>query len=192
MEVVGTPIRRPGRALPRHDHLPKRGAIKPSNRSLLKHGYHQGYIKTCRCRDCGAHGERLRHDHPRHHGGLARGVDARRGPADHVDRPPCRTPCTLELKRNKGFSVTVERDGYEPAQSNVEPSASGWGFVAMLGNVVFGGLPGVIVDAFSGATMKLEPNPYVVSLAEVPAPAPSTPSGQPLAMRPRALTSAIY
>jgi hypothetical protein len=53
----------------------------------------------------------------------------------------------------------------------------------MAGNVLVGGLIGVAVDAGSGATQELVPNPLNVTLEPLPAPAPE-PEPEPVAVDP--------
>lgn len=76
----------------------------------------------------------------------------------------CTTPCTLELKRKNNFGVEIEKEGYDRVSTQVVSSNSRAGAVGMAGNVLFGGLIGIGVDAASGATKELRPNPLVVKL----------------------------
>lgn len=76
----------------------------------------------------------------------------------------CRTPCTLELKRKNSFGVEISKQGYERVSTQVVSTTAGAGAAGMAGNVLFGGLIGVGVDAASGATKELKPNPLVVKL----------------------------
>jgi hypothetical protein len=100
----------------------------------------------------------------------------------------CTTPCTLELKRNQNFTVHIEREGYEPVEANVGHSTAGAGGVAMAGNILFGGLIGVAVDAATGATQDLEPNPLRVKLVPL---APIAPDGPPVAAAPGGALPAV-
>ncbi len=76
----------------------------------------------------------------------------------------CTTPCTLKKKRKDSFQVRIELDGYEPVETQVLSQISAGGAAGMAGNVIVGGLIGVGVDAASGATKELKPNPLVVKL----------------------------
>ncbi len=76
----------------------------------------------------------------------------------------CTTPCTLELKRKNNFGVEIEKEGYDRVSTQVVSSSSRAGAVGMAGNVLIGGLIGIGVDAASGATKELRPNPLVVKL----------------------------
>jgi len=93
----------------------------------------------------------------------------------------CTTPCTLRLKRKSGFTVTATRDGYEPTTANVESRLSTGGGAALAGNILIGGLIGGGVDAATGATNDLRPNPLLITM---------TPIGGAVAAAPAADTSA--
>ncbi len=71
-----------------------------------------------------------------------------------------RTPTSVELKRRKGHSVRVEMDGYEAFERAITTKANGW----IWGNIIFGGIPGLIVDLATGAIHDLEPNHIVANL----------------------------
>ena len=88
----------------------------------------------------------------------------------------CTTPCTLELKRKNSFGVEIEKEGYDRVSTQVVSSNSRAGAVGMAGNVLIGGLIGVGVDAASGATKELRPNPLVVKLASSQGQASTTPA----------------
>jgi hypothetical protein len=89
----------------------------------------------------------------------------------------CKTPCSLELKRKKDYTLTVEKPGYETVKTNVLSEVSGAGAAGMAGNVLVGGLIGVAVDAASGATKKLTPNPVKLTLVPLTAP-PAPPAAE--------------
>ena len=50
--------------------------------------------------------------------------------------------------------VKIELDGYQPYETNLTRSTSGW----VWGNIVFGGLIGLVVDASAGGMYKLTPD----------------------------------
>lgn len=79
----------------------------------------------------------------------------------------CRTPCSLEMKRKKEVVVEISKQGYEPVKVNVLSQIAGAGAAGMAGNVLLGGLIGAGVDAATGATKQLKPNPVKVSLVPV-------------------------
>ncbi|VAX33145.1 hypothetical protein MNBD_NITROSPIRAE02-37 [hydrothermal vent metagenome] len=79
-----------------------------------------------------------------------------------------KTPTTVTLKSGAGFftgasyKVTFEKPGYEPQTAVIEKELDGW----YIGNVLFGGLIGLlIVDPATGAMWKL-PDSINVTLAE--------------------------
>lgn len=70
------------------------------------------------------------------------------------------TPATVSLKRSSGFfkpeqyQITVSKEGFPTKQVIVEGKLNGW----YLGNVIFGGLIGLlIVDPMTGAMYTLKP-----------------------------------
>lgn len=77
----------------------------------------------------------------------------------------CTSPCTVELKRKHDYHVKIAKAGYEPIDTDVKSQIVGAGAAGMAGNVLVGGLIGVGVDAYSGATKGLKPNPLSVNLA---------------------------
>jgi hypothetical protein len=83
------------------------------------------------------------------------------------------TPCTFKLKRKADFEVTITKAGYKTWTGHVSHQASGAGIATTVaGNAILGGLIGVGVDAATGATLDLKPNPLVVKLeADQPTPA---------------------
>ncbi len=76
----------------------------------------------------------------------------------------CKTPCSLEMKRKNNIVVDISKEGYEPVRVNVLSQVAGAGAAGMAGNVVLGGIIGAGVDAATGATKQLKPNPVQVTL----------------------------
>lgn len=62
------------------------------------------------------------------------------------------TPSTATLPKGKSISVKCEKEGYESQTQVIGTSFDGW----FLGNIFFGGLIGMIIDAADGAMMKLD------------------------------------
>lgn len=88
-----------------------------------------------------------------------------------------KTPASFKVHRRGGFVVTIEKDGYERVEVQVESQVAGGGAAGMAGNVILGGLIGAAVDAGSGAMLELKPNPIrvdLVPLAVAPIPPPDT------------------
>lgn len=80
--------------------------------------------------------------------------------------PTCVTPCTIEVARNKELIVTFTKEGYEPQTVQLLTKVSG-GAVATAGNVVIGGVVGVVVDAGTQAGFDHYPNPLKVVLKPI-------------------------
>lgn len=78
------------------------------------------------------------------------------------------TPCVIpKVNREAEFTVTIEKEGYITNTYNVTHEMSGGGGAGMAGNVILGGGIGAIVDANTGATQQLVPNPLKVTLEPV-------------------------
>ncbi|UCG29856.1 MAG: PEGA domain-containing protein [candidate division WOR-3 bacterium] len=77
------------------------------------------------------------------------------------------TPTSAKLARKGEYLVIIEKDGYESLRVNVTHEISDEGGVATAGNCIAGGCIGLGVDAGSGATMNLKPNPISVDLIPV-------------------------
>jgi len=79
------------------------------------------------------------------------------------------TPATFKVSRKGGFTVTIEKEGYQPVTVQVSSQIAGAGAAGMAGNIILGGLIGAAVDAGSGATRQLKPNPISVKLVSLEA-----------------------
>lgn len=77
----------------------------------------------------------------------------------------CTTPCTMELPRKSEFNVKVALTGYKTFEMQVVNAMSGQGAAGLAGNVLIGGVIGIGVDALTGASLDLKPNPLIVTLA---------------------------
>lgn len=64
-----------------------------------------------------------------------------------------RTPLVTDLKRKDHHIVRIELDGHAPHETTLSRGVSGW----VAGNIVFGGLIGLAVDAITGGMYKLTP-----------------------------------
>lgn len=72
------------------------------------------------------------------------------------------TPLFVELKRKDTHIVRVEMEGYKPYEAVITRRVSGW----VWGNIFFGGLIGLAVDAIAGSINKLEPEQVRADLNE--------------------------
>lgn len=71
-----------------------------------------------------------------------------------------KTPAFVDLKRGDNHIIKIELTGYEPYEITTTKSLSGW----VLGNILFGGLIGLAVDAISGGIYKLTPDQIMAEL----------------------------
>src|ERR1019366_2303228 len=71
---------------------------------------------------------------------------------------------SFKLPRKNALVVTIEKEGYETLTVNVNSQISGAGAAGMAGNVLVGGLVGVVVDPLTGAMKDLRPNPVRATL----------------------------
>ena len=74
------------------------------------------------------------------------------------------TPCSFEVPRKDSFIATFTKAGYRPEQVMVGTKVSGGGAAGIAGNVIAGGIIGVVVDASNGAQLDHEPNPVIAHL----------------------------
>mgnify|MGYP001222815129 FL=1 len=72
------------------------------------------------------------------------------------------TPYAAKLKRKDKHTIKIELAGYQPYELAMSRGTSGW----VWGNIVFGGLPGLIIDAISGGMYKLRPEEIQAALAQ--------------------------
>lgn len=72
------------------------------------------------------------------------------------------TPVTVDLSRKDTHTVRFDLEGYEPYELAINRKVSGW----VAGNIIFGGLIGLVVDAVSGGMYKLEPAQVRAQLEE--------------------------
>lgn len=64
------------------------------------------------------------------------------------------TPMIVEMSRKDNHIVRIELQGYQPYEATFSRQISGWVF----GNIVFGGVIGLAVDAISGGLYMLTPD----------------------------------
>jgi len=70
------------------------------------------------------------------------------------------TPLVTKLTRKQDHVIKIQMDGYQPFETTVTHSMSGWAW----GNLLFGGLIGIAIDAISGGVYKLTPEEVAGSL----------------------------
>lgn len=74
------------------------------------------------------------------------------------------TPCAIELPKKTPVTVEISKAGCETRRVNVLSQMSTSGGAAVAGNLLVGGVIGLGVDAATGASKELTPNPVVVTL----------------------------
>ena len=73
------------------------------------------------------------------------------------------TPGVLTLDRKEiGYALTFEKQGYKPVEVSLRRTLDGWVF----GNIIFGGIIGIVIDFSSGSAYKLTPSEVEVALGE--------------------------
>jgi len=77
------------------------------------------------------------------------------------NQPAANTPYVASLSRKDNHIVKLSMDGYAPAELTLTRSVSGW----VWGNIVFGGLIGLGVDALTGGLYNLNPDQLQATLA---------------------------
>ena len=71
-----------------------------------------------------------------------------------------KTPLVVDLKRKNNHKIKIELEGYQPYEIPLVRKTSGWVF----GNIIFGGIPGLIVDVITGALYVLKPEQVMAEL----------------------------
>jgi len=72
------------------------------------------------------------------------------------------TPVTTELSRKDTHTIKLDLDGYQPYEMIINRSVSGW----VWGNILFGGLIGLAIDAGTGGMYKLSPDEISAQMSE--------------------------
>ena len=73
-----------------------------------------------------------------------------------------KTPVIADLSRKKHHIIKITANGYAPFEATVTRKTSGW----VWGNIVFGGLIGLAVDAITGGLYVLTPEQVAGQLAK--------------------------
>ena len=73
-----------------------------------------------------------------------------------------KTPFENKLERKKEHHVMIKLDGYKTYETNLTKKFNAW----YLGNILFGGIIGFIVDPSTGAMFKLRPAQINAEMAE--------------------------
>ena len=75
------------------------------------------------------------------------------------------TPTVIGLSRKDSHTVEFSLDGYENQSMIINRSVSGW----VWGNLVFGGLVGLVVDLSTGGMYKLTPEQVQMNMGDMAA-----------------------
>lgn len=70
------------------------------------------------------------------------------------------TPLTKDLERKETHTVLMTLEGYQPYEITLKQKSNGW----VWGNILFGGIIGLIVDVSTGAMYKLTPEQVEANL----------------------------
>jgi len=70
------------------------------------------------------------------------------------------TPATVSLDRKNAYDVTIYLDGYQPASLHISKNFD----PIFLGNILLGGIIGMVVDYAKGAMYKLSPETINIML----------------------------
>ncbi|MFD1194023.1 PEGA domain-containing protein [Seohaeicola saemankumensis] len=74
------------------------------------------------------------------------------------------TPCSFKLPRRSNLEIAVSKKGCREVKTNVTHKTADSGAAGVAGNVLVGGIIGLAVDASTGASQDLVPNPVEVTL----------------------------
>ena len=70
------------------------------------------------------------------------------------------TPASVKLSKKKEYVATISLEGYKDATVQITQNFEAW----TIGNIICGGVIGLIVDAVDGAMWKLEPDQIKITL----------------------------
>ncbi|MCA8939885.1 MAG: PEGA domain-containing protein [Planctomycetes bacterium] len=73
-----------------------------------------------------------------------------------------KTPATVKMSKSDSNVVTLKLNGYDDSMMKVERKFAGW----TVGNLVLGGLIGIIVDVVTGAVQRISPTEYHVNMTK--------------------------
>jgi len=71
------------------------------------------------------------------------------------------TPASFEVTRRSSHTMLVSRDGYHTERVTIGRTLNPW----LFGNLIFGGVVGIVVDFVSGATFSPSPGKAHIELA---------------------------
>jgi hypothetical protein len=89
-----------------------------------------------------------------------------------------KTPASFQVPRSDTITVFITKPGYKDRTIIVQAEIGGGGGAAMAGNVFVGGFIGAGIDAGTGAMYEHKPNPLMVTLEKIDAPAATPPPSE--------------
>lgn len=89
------------------------------------------------------------------------------GATVELDGRTYQTPVSLTLSRDRSYDVVIRKDGYLPAHRVIARV----GNAASTGNLLIGGLAGIVADQSTGAAFRLFPTDLTVELVPATGPA---------------------
>ena len=75
------------------------------------------------------------------------------------------TPATIKLQRGKSHLIEIKKEGYETYRITTEKSLTGW----FWGNLLCGGLVGMVIDLASGNAYDIEPDVVFAQMSKTTA-----------------------
>jgi len=72
------------------------------------------------------------------------------------------TPTTVSLPSDQSHTVEISLEGYKTETIQLQKTTSGW----LAGNILFGGIPGLVIDAATGGINVLKPKQVNANLDE--------------------------
>jgi hypothetical protein len=91
------------------------------------------------------------------------------------------TPTTVIVTRQAAdIDISCDKPGYQTASAVQEYGMNGWVF----GNILFGGVIGVLIDGFTGAQVGYDSEAMLTLAPKTPDEAPSAPQAVSTAVRP--------
>ena len=73
------------------------------------------------------------------------------------------TPTSITLRRNKHYIVSFEKNGYESEEQTIKSRMSPWIF----GNILIGGIIGLVIDLAAGGAWELSKDQIKVGLRPI-------------------------
>jgi hypothetical protein len=102
----------------------------------------------------------------------------------------CVTPCAIQVKRSDDVAITFAKEGYEPEVITLTKELQTGGAAGFAGNILLGGVVGMVVDGASNAAYDHKPNPVIVVLKPEQPPAPVAPPRKPRKPAPKPVAQA--